>query len=78
MTASLDSEQSMVAPPDGGVRLRLRSLCTACRQIFGMPDYERYLAHAAVRHPGGPVLTREAYFALAIERRYAGGGARCC
>ena len=30
----------------------LRSLCSACRQVFGMPDYERYLAHADGAAPG--------------------------
>ena len=43
-----------------------------------MPDYERYLAHAAERHPGAPVLTRNDYFVQAIERKYGKGGMRCC
>jgi uncharacterized short protein YbdD (DUF466 family) len=43
-----------------------------------MPDYERYLAHAAERHPGMPVLTRSDFFVQAIERKYGKGGARCC
>jgi uncharacterized short protein YbdD (DUF466 family) len=63
---------------DEGRMGRWQALCSACRNVLGMPDYERYLAHAAVTHPGQPVLTREAYCALAIERRYGGkGGARC-
>jgi len=62
----------------GGLRGRVRSLCTACRQVFGMPDYERYLTHAAERHPGAPVLTRNDYFVQAIERKYGKGGMRCC
>ncbi|MDZ5458426.1 YbdD/YjiX family protein [Azohydromonas lata] len=59
---------------------RWRSACSACRQVFGMPDYERYLAHAAATHPGEPVLSREDYFKRAIDRRYGGGsgGMRCC
>jgi uncharacterized short protein YbdD (DUF466 family) len=58
---------------------RWRAVCTTCRQIFGIPDYEAYLAHAATRHPGTRVLSREEYFAQAIERRYGGGGpGRCC
>ncbi|NML18370.1 YbdD/YjiX family protein [Azohydromonas caseinilytica] len=58
---------------------RWRSVCSACRQVLGMPDYERYLAHAAARHPGAPVLTREEYSKRAIDRRYGGGGGmRCC
>ena len=43
-----------------------------------MPDYERYLAHAAERHPGAPVLTQSDFFVQAIERKYGKGGARCC
>jgi uncharacterized short protein YbdD (DUF466 family) len=58
--------------------LRLRSLCSACRQVFGIPDYERYLAHAAERHPGAPVLARGAFCVQAMERRYGQAGARCC
>jgi uncharacterized short protein YbdD (DUF466 family) len=59
---------------------RWRSACTACRQVLGMPDYERYLAHAAATHPGEPVLSREDYCKRAIDRRYGGGsgGMRCC
>jgi uncharacterized short protein YbdD (DUF466 family) len=61
-----------------GLRERARSLCSACRQVFGIPDYERYLAHAAVWHAGAPVLTRRDFCAQAIERKYGKGGARCC
>ena len=70
----------MTAGPaaDGGLRVRLRGFCAACRQVVGMPDYERYLAHAAARHPGVAVLSRAEYCRLAIERRYGSGGARCC
>jgi uncharacterized short protein YbdD (DUF466 family) len=52
--------------------------CSACRRVFGIPDYERYLAHAAQRRPGGPVLTRSEFCAQAIERKYGNGRARCC
>jgi uncharacterized short protein YbdD (DUF466 family) len=78
MTAALDSSQPVTPPSEGSARTRWRGLCTACRQVFGMPDYERYLAHAAELHPGAPLLTRSEYFEQAIERRYGGGGARCC
>ena len=62
-----------------GLRERARHLCSACRQVFGMPDYDRYLTHAAARHPGAPVLTRGDFFVQAIERKYGnGGGVRCC
>lgn len=62
----------------GGVRLRIRNLCSACRQVFGMPDYDRYVAHARQRHPGGPLLARGDFFKQAIDRKYGKGGARCC
>ena len=63
---------------ESGLRLRMRGLCSACRQVFGIPDYERYLAHVAQRHPGAPVLTRGDFCAREIERKYGGSGARCC
>ena len=61
-----------------GLALRVRGLCSACRQVFGIPDYERYLVHAAQRHPGAPVLTRGEFCAREFERKYAAGGVRCC
>jgi len=72
------SRSSSGSPLQGALRDRARSLCSACRQVFGMPDYERYLSHAAQRHPGAPVLTRSDFFVQAIERKYGKGGARCC
>jgi uncharacterized short protein YbdD (DUF466 family) len=72
-------ESASVAEAAGGAGAgRWRALCSTCRQIFGMPDYDRYLAHAAATHPGAPVLTHEEFVARAIERRYGAGGARCC
>ena len=52
-----------------GLRERARSLCSACRQVFGIPDYEPYLAHAAIWHPDAPVLARREFFARAIDHR---------
>jgi len=66
------------ARPQASVFSRLRTLRQVCRQIFGMPDYERYLAHAAARHPERPVLSRGAYCARAIEHKYGKSGPRCC
>lgn len=50
----------------------------ACRQIFGIPDYDRYLEHMAKRHPGDAVLSRREFFACAIDRKYSRSGPRCC
>jgi uncharacterized short protein YbdD (DUF466 family) len=55
-----------------------RGIRQICRQLFGIPDYERYLAHAAARHPGAAVLSRRDFCAQAIERKYGKSGPRCC
>jgi len=62
----------------GRLQRGMRTLRQACRQIVGIPDHERYLAHMAEHHPGEPVLSREEYFARAIDRKYGRGGPRCC
>jgi uncharacterized short protein YbdD (DUF466 family) len=72
--------------PSGGRMLRLRSrliktagqVRRAYLQIFGIPDYERYLAHAAAHHPGEPALSRRDFSARAIERKYSRAGPKCC
>ena len=61
-----------------GLLDRARDMRQVCRQVFGIPDYERYLAHAAARHPGAPVLSRRDFCAQAIERKYGKSGPRCC
>jgi uncharacterized short protein YbdD (DUF466 family) len=71
------------APEDGASRPlalgeRVRRLRQACRQIAGIPDYERYLAHMAEHHPDEPVLSRETFFAQSIDRKYGRSGPRCC
>jgi uncharacterized short protein YbdD (DUF466 family) len=78
LPASDASRSPAEASSAGWSGLRLRGLCSACRQVFGIPDYERYLAHAAERHPGAPVLARGEFCVQAMERRYGQGGARCC
>lgn len=59
-------------------RRALNRASRVVRQIFGMPDYERYLAHRHQCHPGEPVLGPKAFYAQQIEQRYAGGTGRCC
>ena len=66
------------------IRLRCRLIETAAQvrgaylQIFGIPDYERYLAHAAAHHPGEAPLSRRDFSARAIERKYSRAGPKCC
>jgi uncharacterized short protein YbdD (DUF466 family) len=56
----------------------MSSLRQACRQIFGIPDYDRYLAHMAEHHPGESVLSRREFFVRSIDRKYGKSGPRCC
>jgi uncharacterized short protein YbdD (DUF466 family) len=55
-----------------------RALRGACMQMFGIPDYERYLGHMAARHPCDSPLSRHEFFIRSIDRKYAGNGPRCC
>ncbi len=57
---------------------KARDVQQACRQVFGIPDYDRYLEHAAVTHPGQSVMSKRAFFEQAIDRRYGGRRAGCC
>jgi uncharacterized short protein YbdD (DUF466 family) len=60
------------------VRDWLHRVRQAWNQVVGIPDYERYLAHHAEHHPGEPALSREAFVAQAIDRKYCRNGPRCC
>jgi uncharacterized short protein YbdD (DUF466 family) len=61
------------------MRCWLRQARGAYLQMFGIPDYERYLAHMADHHPELTPLSRREFAAQAIDRRYnGGGGRRCC
>jgi uncharacterized short protein YbdD (DUF466 family) len=67
------------ATPPSRARELAHALRSAWLQVFGIPDYERYLAHRAAHHPGEPVLSRQCFAAQAIERKYGSGrGPRCC
>lgn len=67
-----------------GFGLRSRLAAVAARvhrgylQIFGIPDYGRYIDHMAVHHPGEAPLSRREFCARAIERKYCRSGPKCC
>jgi uncharacterized short protein YbdD (DUF466 family) len=63
----------------GAVMLRrLGAVARVVRQIIGVPDYERYLAHLRVAHPGCSPVSREAFMKERLEARYDRPGSRCC
>ena len=65
-----------------GVFQRFRALGERGREawhgVFGIPDYEAYVAHMRLTHPEESPLGRGEFLAWALERRHAGGGPRCC
>ncbi|HEY7240651.1 MAG TPA: YbdD/YjiX family protein [Burkholderiales bacterium] len=58
-----------------GVFPRLRA---AWLGVFGIPNYDAYVAHMRATHPGEAPLERGEFLAWALERRYAGRRPRCC
>ena len=74
--------QTVECSDSGAFVARLRAHARIARkgwlQVFGIPDYERYLDHRALHHPDEPVLSRREFFAQAIDRKYCRSGPRCC
>ena len=60
------------------LRSRIERAGAIVRRIIGAPDYDRYLAHVTLRHPGVTPLDREAFARDALARRYDRPGSRCC
>ena len=56
---------------------KLARVAATVRRILGVPDYERYLAHVRVAHPGEAPMTEEEFFRERLEGR-AKPGSRCC
>lgn len=54
------------------------AIARVIKQIIGVPDYERYVAHQCVAHPGCEPLTREAFMRERLEARYNRPGSKCC
>ena len=79
-TDSLDIADALVCAKTRpmGLRDRAHMVFAGLRQVFGIPDYERYLAHMAAHHSDEPVLTRRDFFARSIDRKYSRSGPRCC
>jgi len=47
-------------------------------RVIGVPDYDRYLAHMAERHPHDTPLSRAEFERRCQEDRYNRPGTRCC
>ena len=60
------------------IRDGARRVAAVVRRIIGAPDYESYVAHVTLRHPGCEPLGREEFARDALARRYDRPGSRCC
>ena len=58
-----------------GVFPRLRA---AWLGVFGIPNYDAYLAHMRECHPERPPMDRTTFFAERLNARYGKGRSRCC
>jgi len=57
---------------------QLSRFASVIRRVIGAPDYERYLTHVRLAHPGKTPLTREQFVNDAMARRYGKNASRCC
>lgn len=57
---------------------QVRRMARVVRTIIGAPDYERYLEHVRVCHPGQKPMTRDEFAKSRMEARYNQPGNRCC
>jgi len=56
----------------------IAAIARVIRQIIGVPDYERYLAHFRVAHPGCEPVSPDAFMRERLEERYSRPGSKCC
>ncbi|MFL5577339.1 MAG: YbdD/YjiX family protein [Gemmatimonadaceae bacterium] len=56
----------------------LRRAGRALRDVLGVPDYGRYVAHLEERHPGARPMSRDEFVAARLRARYERPGSRCC
>jgi uncharacterized short protein YbdD (DUF466 family) len=73
-----DAEGEAAAPARAPLRARLHGIRRALRQVFGIPDFDRYREHMHAKHPGAPLLSEREFHAMAIDRRYGSARPRCC
>lgn len=64
--------------PDLG--LLVRRLAQTARLMVGVPDYETYVQHHKLFHPGEPIMSYEQFFRERQNNRYVtrGGNIRGC
>jgi uncharacterized short protein YbdD (DUF466 family) len=65
--------------PESRIKALWQGLCETARLMVGLPDYRRYVAHVAARHPGQAPMSEAEFVAERTRRRFEGGSmGRCC
>jgi len=57
---------------------RLARFAAVLRRVIGAPDYELYVGHVRLAHPGQTPLTHEEFVKEFLSGRYGKGPGRCC
>jgi uncharacterized short protein YbdD (DUF466 family) len=53
------------------LRIVLSRIARTARLMVGVPDYQSYVEHRKVHHPGQPIMTYEEFFRERQQARYA-------
>jgi uncharacterized short protein YbdD (DUF466 family) len=56
----------------------LRTIAAVVSRVIGAPDYDRYVAHVRVCHPGAEPMTLDEFARERMHSRYDKPGGRCC
>ena len=72
-------DMSNAAPRCAEPQSRWARAVALVHRIIGAPDYDKYRAHMAARHPGEPMMTEQEFVEARLTDRYSKpGAARCC
>ena len=53
------------------LRIVFSWIARTARLMVGVPDYQSYVEHRKVHHPGQPIMTYEEFFRERQQARYA-------
>jgi uncharacterized short protein YbdD (DUF466 family) len=60
------------------VRASFARCAAVLRAVAGVPDYDRYLAHMRLAHPGDRIMSETEFNLARMNDRYDRVGSRCC
>ena len=66
------------APQGGWLARTIARIVPVVRRIIGVPDYDTYVRHMAVRHPSEAPLSERDFAEERMTAKYSKPGQRCC